>query len=135
MSSLNSIDIFFLEKIFGMSDGYVLDFSNRTFAEFFATEFNIDIDDDAYCANGQSKAKRLRCFFQKSNDAVTSKVLKALWSYREATRNFNEQAEDVPDAEAKFNEIIHRLEGGSSISKLDAIERFKNDETLEELIS
>ena len=52
----------FLDELFKMSDGYVLNFSDRTMAVFFAEKLNIDIDDLTYSRNGSSKAKRLRCF-------------------------------------------------------------------------
>lgn len=35
--------------------GYVLDFSDRTIAEFFEDEFQLDIDEEKYSANGTSK--------------------------------------------------------------------------------
>ncbi|MEO3431863.1 hypothetical protein [Inquilinus sp. CAU 1745] len=39
--------------------GYVLDFSDSSFAAFFASELDIDIDDPAYARQGGSKGKRL----------------------------------------------------------------------------
>ena len=32
---IRTVDMRVLDKVFGMEDGYVLDFSNRTYAEFF----------------------------------------------------------------------------------------------------
>lgn len=64
-SKLRSIDIRLIDDLFGMGGGYVLDFSNKTFAEFFGEELGIDIDDPRFDAEGNSKAKRLR-FFLKS---------------------------------------------------------------------
>ncbi len=52
----------FLDDVFEMGGGYVLNFSDRTFAQFFAEEINIDIDDRRYAQQGTSKAKRLRFF-------------------------------------------------------------------------
>jgi hypothetical protein len=63
MSNVRSIDMLFLDDVFDMGGGYVLNFSDRTFAQFFAEELNIDIDALVYARNGGSKAKRLRCFF------------------------------------------------------------------------
>lgn len=62
MVDLRHRDIRIVDNAFDMQSGYVLDFSDKTFAEFFDAEFGIDIDDDKYYANGSSKAKRLRCF-------------------------------------------------------------------------
>jgi hypothetical protein len=64
MANIRSIDMMLLDELFDMQSGYVLNFSDRTMREFFAFEFNIDIDDPVYQANGTSKAKRLRCFLQ-----------------------------------------------------------------------
>ena len=46
MSDLTAIEKRKLERALGMGSGYVLDFSNRTFAEFFLDNFGIDIYDD-----------------------------------------------------------------------------------------
>jgi hypothetical protein len=43
MSSLKAIEKRVFEDLFGMASGYVLDFSNNTFAEFFRETANIDI--------------------------------------------------------------------------------------------
>ena len=50
----------FLDEVFQMESGYVLDFSDRTMASFFSDELNVDIYDPKYAVNGTSKAKRLR---------------------------------------------------------------------------
>ncbi len=54
-----------IEKLLNMENGYVSDFSNRTIQLFIGDYFNIDIYDDKYCDNGDSKAKRLRTLFNK----------------------------------------------------------------------
>ena len=43
MTNLRSIDIPLLDDIFEMDSGYVLNFSDRTFAQFFAEELGLDI--------------------------------------------------------------------------------------------
>ena len=43
MSDLSFTEKARLEKLFGMSSGYVLDFSNRTFQEFVADSVQRDI--------------------------------------------------------------------------------------------
>ena len=58
--SLRATEKNLIDEITGMSSGYVLDFSNVTFDEFFRTEVGMDIYDDAYAVNGNSKGKRLR---------------------------------------------------------------------------
>lgn len=85
MSSLKTLDKEPFESLFGMSSGYVLDFSNRTFAEFFAETVGIDIYDRKYERNGDSKAKRLRAFWESESDPLVGKVLAELieyWTYK-----------------------------------------------------
>lgn len=84
MSNIRSIDMMFLDDAFEMGGGYVLNFSDRSFAQFFAEELNIDIDNPVYAHNGTSKAKRLRCFLQSVDKATVVRTLNALWEYREA---------------------------------------------------
>ena len=42
----------YIEKLFEMSGGYVLDFSNRSFREFVLDSIKIDIDEEKYYENG-----------------------------------------------------------------------------------
>lgn len=78
MSSLKAIEKRVFEDLFGMASGYVLDFSNNTFAEFFRKTANIDIYAPKYDFNGDSKAKRLRAFWETELDALVGKVLSEL---------------------------------------------------------
>src|SRR4051812_11089685 len=85
MSSLRPLEKEQFESLFGMSSGYVLEFSDRTFADFFRDTVNIDIGDLKYQRNGGSKAKRLRAFWDLESDAIVGKVLAELleyWSYQ-----------------------------------------------------
>ena len=84
MSSLKAIEKRVFEDLFGMASGYVLDFSNNTFAEFFREAANIDIYSPKYDFNGDSKAKRLRAFWEIESDILIGKVLSELleiWKY------------------------------------------------------
>ena len=69
MNSLATTDRQIFERCFGMSSGYVLDFTDRTFAEFVFEAVGIDIHAEKYKVEGTSKAKKLRTFrFQIGND-------------------------------------------------------------------
>jgi restriction endonuclease Mrr len=92
-----------------MEDGYVLNFSNKTFAEFFDAEFGLDINDQRYYAEGDSKAKRLRYFLKISDPTVRVRALRALWQYRELDRQRRQQEESVVNAAAAFDELLVRL--------------------------
>jgi hypothetical protein len=75
MANLRSIDMLVVDDLFDMHGGYVLNFSDRTFATFFAEELNIDIDEPRYSAQGSSKAKRLRYFLQMVDKATAARTL------------------------------------------------------------
>lgn len=95
MSNIRSIDMMFLDDIFDMGGGYVLNFSDRTFAQFFSEELNIDINDPVYARTGSSKGKRLRCFLQTVDKPTIVQTLKALWEYREALRQHEGQIDKI----------------------------------------
>jgi hypothetical protein len=94
-----------------MHGGYVLNFSDRTFASFFSEELNIDIDNPDYSRNGSSKAKRLRYFLQTVDKGTAVKTLMALWEYREAMRARSQQEENLLNAHGRFLQLVQKLEG------------------------
>lgn len=102
MQNIRTLDMKLVDDLFEMGGGYVLDFSDRTMAGFFAEELNVDIDDPAYQEQGTSKAKRLRCYLNKVDLATSVKTLKVLWDYRETTRCDHRRQEWVQNAEGRF---------------------------------
>ena len=82
IEKIRALDMRLIDDLFSMGGGYVLDFSDRTFAEFFSDELDIDIDHPKFNVEGTSKAKRLRCFLRTSDSSTRVRVLKALWDYR-----------------------------------------------------
>jgi len=92
-----------------MESGYVLNFSDRTFASFFAEELKIDIDADIYRREGSSKAKRLRCFLRTTSNATACRALRAIWDYRELLREQFGEKESVPKARERLEGILARL--------------------------
>lgn len=135
MSSLKAIEKRVFEDLFGMASGYVLDFSNNTFAEFFREAVNIDICAPKYALNGDSKAKRLRAFWETEPDGLVGKVLDGLlevWQYN-AVRNgqINDSPQykeavgivawltgEQPDPAATEQEFLHRQNQNISIKNL-----------------
>jgi len=78
MANLNFNQKQLFEKLFqGSSAGYVLNFSDRTFSEFFK-DFEVHIDSQKYYKNGSSKMKRLRAFWEIENDKLVGNVFKGL---------------------------------------------------------
>lgn len=136
MTRLRQIDRSFLDEVFEMGSGYVLNFSDRTFTEFFESELSLDIDDPKYRLNGSSKGKRLRAFLQIESEAVVAKALRALWEYRDDVRGpFDVQDDTVRHQKDRFFKIVHSIEGAVSLARTDAIDKFADNQTLEELIS
>ncbi len=89
----------------------MLDFSNRTFSDFFSQELHVDIDEDIYSPNGTSKPNRLRCFLQTVGDPIVVQALRALWEYRE-TLPSRYHRDDLVKPHVRLLDLIHRLEGG-----------------------
>lgn len=56
------------ERALAMDKGYVLNFSDRTFGDFFFETVNIDTSVMSHLFNGRgsSKAKRLRSFIERA---------------------------------------------------------------------
>lgn len=84
MANLKPVEKKYFEDIFGMGSGYVLDYTNTTFAELFRDVVSINIYNDKYACNGDSKAKRLRAFWELESDEIVGKVLEELleiWKY------------------------------------------------------
>lgn len=115
MPSIRSTDMLLLDDIFEMASGYVLNFSDRTFTQFFREELDINIDDPRYRLNGTSKGKRLRCFLQTADKATAAKALRALWEYREIIRKRSGKEENLKEPYADLCAIIGKLEGNSPV--------------------
>lgn len=119
-------------------NGYVLNFSDATIAEFFEDEFQIDFDDSKYHGQGSSKCNRLIALLLAEDAHIGAKVLRALWDRREGLIRKAGIAPDggsVDELKQKFLDVIAVLEGASELPRTDALERYERDRTLDELIS
>lgn len=106
-----------LEKYLGMSGGYVLNFSDRTFGEFVFETIGIDIHDEKYTTEGTSKAKKLRALWKLEADYTIGKLILALIDY-DASLNAEQTAEAKALAD-KCRQIATRLlAGGPSLNPL-----------------
>jgi len=94
-----------------MSSGWVLDFSNRTFEEFFRHEVGIEIYDDAYGFIGTSKGKHLSAFLQVGQPAAVVKALTALWEYRQDGIISRDEKDTVNSGRERLNAVLQRLGG------------------------
>lgn len=83
MANLDLIEKSKLEDLL-MGDGYVLDFNDAKFAEFFR-DIGINIDDPKYTVNKQSKSKanRLRGFWENETNFKVGTTIEKLIDYAE----------------------------------------------------
>jgi hypothetical protein len=125
----------FLDRIFQMGDGYVLNFSDKTFAMFFSEELNVDLEKFRNENYWPSKAKTLRLYLQSSSPQRAGQTLEALWAYRrDMLRDFG-QSESIENCESRFAEIVQTVRKADAGPRTDGIERFAADVTLDELVS
>jgi hypothetical protein len=109
MSSLKMAERQVLEQHFGMSGGYVLNFTDRTFGEFVFEAVERDIHNEKYRASGTSKANKLRTFWKLETDQLAGKLILALLEY-DATINPRQDASAKARAE-KCRQVAARLLG------------------------
>jgi hypothetical protein len=83
MSDLTEVDKRYLEKILGMEGGYLLDYNDITFGQFFSRH-GVDIHGTKYQTYGTSKAKKMRAFWESESDALVGKVLSEMLDVYEA---------------------------------------------------
>ena len=126
MSSLTAVDKRYLEKTLNMGGGYVLDFTDATFGEFF-NHYDVDIHSVQYQTYGTSKAKKLRAFWERESDALVGCVLSEMLDNYEAECDLNDRERDI-GLLAKSREIVARLSGKTAAVKPMATEGFLNKE-------
>lgn len=133
MSTFSMAERHNLEKLFGMSSGYVLNFSDRTFGEFVFETVGIDIHDEKFTAEGTSKAKKLRTLWKLEADYTVGKLILALIDY-DASLNADRDEEGKALAD-KCRQIATRLlAGGPSLDPLKEHAKFLNANHLAEQI-
>lgn len=110
MSRLSPLEKRYFEDLLGMGSGYVLDFTNDSFAEFFRDTVKIDIYEAKYAINSESKARRLRTFWELESDPIVGKVLSTLvdfWKFE------NEKIGDIStnNRYLECRKIVNTLNG------------------------
>jgi len=74
VADLTEADRYLLEIILDMGEGYVLDFKDRSFGDFFGRH-GVQIHSAKYQIHGQSKAKKMRAFWDLESNALVGRVL------------------------------------------------------------
>lgn len=119
MSTLTPREKRRLEDLLGMSSGYVLDFSNNSFARFFEEEVGRDIYGGAYEGHGPSKANHLRSFWNNEDDSLVGRVIVGLLEH------CKENGHPALERQALFRDceaIAARLAQAKSVEDIEAIE-------------
>src|SRR5713226_4644818 len=116
-----------LEDALDMGSGYVLNFSDRTFAEFFDDQ-GITIYQERYEFNGTSKAKHMRAFVEVEDAFTVCRVMRQLWEHRESIPQYD-KADLNGQLKSRFFALLDRLESGGEVPRTDAIDRFARDQT------
>ena len=106
-----------LERLLQMGGGYVLDFSNRTLAEFVVESTGRDIYDPKYDLASGSKANRIRAFWSQEPNHVVGRLLSDLLEYCRPAPGDADRDRLFADCER----ISTRLLQGSPVEGLDAI--------------
>ena len=114
MSSLTDIDKLYFEKILDMEGGYVLNFSDYSFGQFFARH-KINIHNQKYQTYGTSKAKKMRAFWEQESDRIVAKVLSEMLDLYEANCELTPLEPDSRILE-KCRDIVSKLAGMQTTS-------------------
>lgn len=123
MSKFNFLQKSKFEKLFGMSSGYVLDFSDRTFQEFIADAVGKDIYDTKYNHSSGSKANRLRGFWLNETNYNIGNLLEKLLEYWHHKVQITEIKLNNSD-EILYQEclkIVEILKSESPVENIDAL--------------
>ncbi len=118
--------------------GYVLDFSDRTFGEYFQDQFRVEIYSEQFSTGGTSKRNRLLSYLQQADNSSALRVLRSLWELREGLLSEHEGRRGLEDAfkeREPFWKVIERLQGEPDSVSTEGIHTFAPDRTLEELVA
>jgi hypothetical protein len=115
MSTLTVIDRRYLEKFLGMSSGFVLNHSDKTFGALF-NRHAIDIHGPKYQTHGTSKANKLRSFWDTESDPVVGKVMAGMVDEYTVDCELNKTEIDSALLE-KVRGIVSRLNGKPQAAK------------------
>ncbi len=127
MSTLTEIDKRYLEKILGMQSGYVLDYSDTTFQEFFV-RYGIEIHSQKYQTYGSSKARKMRAFWEKESDGIVGQVLDEMLGVYEVNCLLDGNQPDAVILE-QSRKVVARLTGKPLAAKtMSAEEAFLQSE-------
>ena len=126
MSSLTAADKLYLERVLDMGGGYVLNFTDATFGQFF-NSYDIDIDGPGYRTYGRSKAKKMRAFWEKEPDILVGHVLSEMFDAYEVLCDSGVGERDSK-ALRKSRDVVSKLRGPTPQPETILDERFLSKE-------
>jgi hypothetical protein len=125
----------YIEKLMQMGGGSVLDFSNRTFREFVHDTSKIDIEEERFYSNGDSKAKRFRTLIEIESNYNVGIILKELCDYWLTKVNIGEfkRREIDENLHKECLKLSESLKSGGIVENLDALEPNTDDADFQKL--
>ncbi len=139
MATISQLDKMKLETLFDMKGGYVCDFSNNSLQRFINNSVGKDIYDSNYDIYGNSKANRLRAFWEIESDNIIGKLIEEMLLYFETSKTINKQDLDVHSKKLvkECFDIAYKLQGKEKekIKKSENVESFLKKEVDEISIS
>lgn len=101
-----------------------MDFTNRTFQEYFSDNFSIDIYDSKYDYESGSKANRLRAFWNVEPNHIVGKSISEMLDYWKTKKLIGLQ--EIMQAEQYLaddcKKIAERLKQDNTVENIDAIQ-------------
>lgn len=120
-----------LEEFFGMSSGYVMNFSNASFSTFIGSVIGIDIYNGPGYQKYSSKANKLRQIWDEEPDHVVGTLIEALLSYFEEMRLKNDELSEYERKKIEeMRQVANRLKDTSIRIELPN----KQEDTLQTLL-
>jgi len=126
MSDLTGSERRKLERLLGMSGGYVLNFSDRTFGMFF-DDHRVEIDAEKYRAGGTSKGNRMRAFWSMDGNYAVGRVINGLIAHGLDERCLPEDAALIDDC----RKVAQRLLSDQPVAELDALTAIADERDFE----
>lgn len=109
MSTLTRNEKRYLEKMLKMGGGYVLNYSDATYGEFFHRH-GVEIHAERYQTYGTSKAKKMRSLWDQEADALVATVLGDMLDEYEVDCDLEGRQVDASLLE-KSRDILARISG------------------------
>ncbi len=112
----------------------MLDFTDRTMAEWFDEVCGLQIFQARFQSEGSSKGKTLRGFVETAEPRLVARVIRALWAYRCSSSEYIEK-DSVEEARlaAWIEQFTVELDAASTMPIEEAIRDFSSDSTLSKL--